>query len=298
MTDLYARTIGPEDADQSLVFMHGPGLDHTCFLPFVQPLASKDRLIFYDARLNGRSPRTSDGARLDQLVDDLRQIIDAHAGGRPTIAVAHSWAPLVALAAAEAAIPNLKGLILVCPGLSHTVADTLLRHVIANGTPAQRAAIEAAFAGQLQTDVEFEAAWRELLPLYLAQPAGPLIGYLCQDTTFSARGFSSFAEGVFGRIDGMAVIAQLQLPVLIVAGAHDWIEKDSAGGSRAVAGASTRATLLTLENSGHFPFAEEPDAFVASVRDWLVTHRENFSVPHRAAGAGTLSRDWTTGPQE
>jgi proline iminopeptidase len=125
--DLYIETTGRRDAAISLVFMHGPGLDHTCFRPFVEALAADYQLIFYDARLCGRSPRTS--ARtvdLDVLADDLERVAKTATGA--VVAVAHSFAPLVALQATRRASTVVHALILVAAGVSNSIGDTLPKH--------------------------------------------------------------------------------------------------------------------------------------------------------------------------
>src|SRR5512132_1983795 len=113
--DLHRESMGRRDAPISLVFMHGPGLDHTCFRPFVEALGRDYHLIFYDARLCGRSLRTSpQTVDLDVLADDLEMVATTMTTGA-VVAVAHSFAPLVALQAARRVNTALKGLILVAP---------------------------------------------------------------------------------------------------------------------------------------------------------------------------------------
>src|SRR5512132_732718 len=93
--DLHRESMGRRNAPISLIFMHGPGLDHTCFRPFVESLGHDYQLIFYDARLCGRSARTS--ARtvdLDVLADDLETVATTSGTGA-VVAVAHSFAALV-----------------------------------------------------------------------------------------------------------------------------------------------------------------------------------------------------------
>jgi proline iminopeptidase len=65
----------------------------------------------------------------------------------------------------------------------------------------------------------------------------------------------------------------VKVPTLILAGAHDHIigpEHGSARLHREIRGSQ----LHTFEASGHFPFIEEPDAFVAVVSTWLASLEE------------------------
>jgi proline iminopeptidase len=258
--------------------MHGPGLDHTCFRPFVEALGRDYHLIFYDARLCGRSARTS--ARtvdLDVLADDLETVATTRGTGA-VVAVAHSFAALVALQAACRVNSALKGLILVTPGVSNSIGATLLNHARVNGTAEQRLWLEAAFAGGIKTDDELARAWRTILPLYVARYSDRIEADLLGDMSFSASAFNSFLQDAAGRLDGMAAVAQLRMPLFVIAGAHDWIESDPSGSSRALREANPRADVHVLASTGHFPFAEEPQAFVRLVADWLRQHEHDLTT--------------------
>lgn len=277
--DLHIESMGPRDAAISLVFMHGPGLDHTCFRPFVEPLSRDYQLIFYDARLCGHSARSS--ARtvdLDLLADDLEMVAATSATGA-AVAVAHSFAPLVALQAARRVNTALKGLILVAPGISNSIGATLLDHARVNGTAEQRLCLEAAFGGSITTDDELARVWRTILPLYVSHYADQIEADLLGDMSFSAFAFNSFLQYAVGRLDGMAAFAQLRMPSLVIAGAHDWIESDPSGSSRALREANPKADVHVLESTGHFPFAEEPEAFVHLIADWLTEHEREITAP-------------------
>jgi proline iminopeptidase len=280
MTDLFTDVVGPRDAAISLLFMHGPGLDHTCFRPSVEALACKHQLIFYDARLCGRSPRNGPATGLDVLADDLEHVAKTVATGA-VVAVAHSFAPLVAFHAALRLNTAVKALILVTPGVSASIGHTLLNYVQANGTEAQRYVIERAFAGRITSDLELEEGWRTILPLYLAQHNEQIANEVLGAVRFSAAGFNSFVEHAAGRLDWQLTVAQSRIPMLVIAGAHDWVERDPSGGSRAIVAASSNAKLHILTNSAHFPFAEEPDAFVNIVDGWLAECEDQIVTARR-----------------
>lgn len=269
MSDLYVECVGPAGAGASLVFMHGPGVDHTYFRPFVDPLGERFQLIFFDARDSGRSSRLGTAATLDQLAEDLEAIVTTHARGTP-IVVAHSFAPWVALKALARGGSAIKGLILVAPGLTPSVGEALRNFVNRHGTVAQQTAIAAAFAGQISTDADLERAWRALLPLYFAHYSESLGGQVLDRIRFSAHAFKSFMANAFGRLDWQAALAAANVPVLVVAGARDWVETDQGGGSRAVAAARRGASFALFPDSGHLPFVEEPDRFVATVQQWML----------------------------
>ncbi len=69
-TNLYYETHG-EGAP--ILIMHGGlGLDHTCFMPWLEPLAAENELILYDHRGNGRSqrPESMDDVTHQTFIDD------------------------------------------------------------------------------------------------------------------------------------------------------------------------------------------------------------------------------------
>ena len=67
--------------------------------------------------------------------------------------------------------------------------------------------------------------------------------------------------------------------VSMVAGAQDWIESDPSGSSRALREANPHADVHVLASTGHFPFAEEPQAFVRVVAEWLRQHEHDLTTP-------------------
>ena len=55
--------------------------------------------------------------------------------------------------------------------------------------------------------------------------------------------------------------------MLAIAGEHDRATPPAA--ARRIAAAAPRGELLVLEGAGHFPFAEEPEAYWGGVQEWL-----------------------------
>jgi len=61
---------------------------------------------------------------------------------------------------------------------------------------------------------------------------------------------------------------EITVPTLVMAGRHDWITPPAQGAERLHAGLPN-SKLIIFEDSGHFPFIEEPDKFVTTVREWI-----------------------------
>jgi proline iminopeptidase len=133
--------------------------------------------------------------------------------------------------------------------------------------------IPAEFAELLRampaTDDELAAGMTRLAPAYLHQAPVEALNSLMAETVFSAaamrRGFEELASwSAVDRLHGVDV------PTLLIAGRHDpitsWPQADR------IAAHMPHAEVVVFEQSGHFPWIEEPDAFFDTIKSWLRTH--------------------------
>ena len=269
MTELFVDTLGSADSTISLVPLHGPGLDHTCFRPWLDPLATHCQLVFFDQRLNGRSPRTSPIVpTLEVLADDVVNIARRRCQGK-VVLVGHSFSAWTALAVAAQHGGAIDGIVLTAPGLSPSVGETLLEHLRQHAGDEVMQLVVDAFQGGVTTDAMFGDIWRRVLPWYVTANVAEIESRLFRETRFSIAGFQTFVAQAAGRLDFAAVLEQLPCPLLVVAGANDWLERDAHGGSGAIARLAPRSAFVAIENSGHFPFAEQREVFCATVTGWM-----------------------------
>jgi pimeloyl-ACP methyl ester carboxylesterase len=71
----------------------------------------------------------------------------------------------------------------------------------------------------------------------------------------------------------------IRVPTLVIVGRHDFI--CGPRWAREIHDRIAGSTLVTLENSGHFGHAEEPEDFARAVADFVRT----TSVPRGSVGA-------------
>src|SRR5437016_3126601 len=75
---LFVEQLGPDDALPLIVLHGGPGLDHTMFRPYLDPLGDEFRLLYVDERGQGRSERVDPATlSLDVFARDVDLLADA-----------------------------------------------------------------------------------------------------------------------------------------------------------------------------------------------------------------------------
>jgi pimeloyl-ACP methyl ester carboxylesterase len=98
---LYAEVDGQDDAPVTVVFCHGYTLNLDSWHYQRRDLRDSYRLVLWDQRSHGRSPRTMDGdCTIDRLGDDLAEVIEALVPG-PCVLVGHSMGGMTIMALAD-----------------------------------------------------------------------------------------------------------------------------------------------------------------------------------------------------
>ena len=174
----------------------------------------------------------------------------------------HSYGAWLALGFAARYPERVAGLILsgASPAFDYpaeVVANALARD------PAVAQVLIDAFSSAPADDATLEATWRAVLPLYFHGPARP---EMMANVRFSAAGYAPSSLALEG-FTMMERLPKLDTPILVLAGRHDFITP--LGQAHRLAAAAPRATVVELSESGHFPFVEETDAYLAAIRAWL-----------------------------
>ncbi|HTL33961.1 MAG TPA: alpha/beta hydrolase [Kofleriaceae bacterium] len=256
-THLYFETIG---SGAPLLMLHGNGLDHTYLRPWHDPLADRARVIYYDQRGNGRSGRsaTADHARLH---DDAIALLD-HLGEAKATVYGHSYGAWLAQGLAARYPDRVERLILCATSPAFDYIDEVIATAQARNPTAAAALISGLAPGAITTDAELAHVWHNILPLYFTgAPRQDILDHVL----FSAEGFSRSMEALagFSMVDKLPSLAT---PILVLVGRDDYITPPSQ--ARRLAALAPNATVTELEHSGHFPFVEEPDAYLAAIRWW------------------------------
>lgn len=251
----------------------GPGRAST-YLRDLGGLTASRTLVLLDSRGTGASdrPDSPDKLQAQHLADDLDDVRE-HLGLDTMDLLAHSAGAVVAQIYAAAHQHRINRLVLVTPSgrlQGHTGDDIPVIVESRRGEPGYDEAIAAHEAYD-----HAPASERRRLDAITR----PLMYGIWNDVTAAHAAAASSemdraAEANFrpppGALDERkitAALADVTAPVLVVAG-----DKDGAtgvAGARAVAAAFKDARVVVLQGIGHFPWVEQPAAFVPVVTDFL-----------------------------
>jgi proline iminopeptidase len=265
---------GVPGGEPLLVLHGGPGASHDYLLPQLLALGAQRDLLFYDQRGGGRS-KTDDPAPVtwQRQVADLAAVIGELMPPGPPTLVGYSWGALLAMLYATEAVAGRAGpsparLVLISPAAvtSDFRAQFDAEFARRNAGPAIAALREElAASGLRERDV---AAWRQrtfelAVAPYFADPAR------AHDLT-PFRVTAKVQQAVWdslGTYDLQPALRGLDIPTLVVHGREDPIPLASA----AAVAEALRGRLVVLEDCGHVPYVEAPDALFAAIEDFLST---------------------------
>ena len=276
-TKLYVEERGEPSAFPLLVFHGGPGLDHTEFGDYLDPLAEGGsyRLVLVDERACGRSDRTAPRGtwtlgRMAQDVSDLAASLGVR-GGYATLG--HSYGAFVVLQHAVDHPGEPRGTV-VSSGVAAARWLNGVDQQLAAFEPAElRAQVTSSWAREREVRTEDEAAvlMGDQWPFHFREPRGAALTDYLRRTAGLARYapdvIRHFAAQDYGGIDVEHRLGEATHPVLVLAGRHDRV--CPVGASQDMAQRLPDAALVVFENSAHMTFAEEQDSYLAAVRGFL-----------------------------
>jgi len=241
-------------------------------------LQDRFRLVFIDPRGSGQSSFPADSAAMSShhMADDL-DALRAHLGLDTIHLLGHSNSGAIALSYAERYQHRVSKLIVIGSqvlGLS-AAQDTQAFLQARAEDPRYKSAVQRAlelFTGKIDpgvSDNALETFIAQILPLYLHSPEKNL--ELAQQQLSGPINSHAFrAQNAADRkatIDQTTLLHQILARALIVCGRYDWI-CPLALSERLQAGIPD-SRLVVFEESGHFPWLEEPEKFTTELNKFL-----------------------------
>jgi aminoacrylate hydrolase len=244
-----------EGAGRPLLLVSGLGGAAAFWADNAATLARSFRVIRFDQRGIGASTRGQASCEIAQLAQDCRAVLDA-AGIDRAVLLGHSTGGCIGQAFARIAPDRLDGLILSATWLKPSrYMEGLFesRRAILETHPQAYAASAALMA---YPPIWLEANWHVFEAALAAAPVSPQARAVMRERIEALLGF-----------DGSADAAGLAMPVLILGARDDMIVPCFLQEELAAALPGCRKTIL--DSGGHFFPVSRPDAFTATVAEWI-----------------------------
>ncbi len=265
---LYVEVRGSAAGTPLVMVNGGPGFGHDyvhCSGAW-DVLAQKRRVVFYDQRGTGRSSavKSSDPCTLAQQIDDL-DAVRASLGAAQIDLLGHSWGGYLVMAYAARHPEHIRHLMIVdsaAPKWSET--EFIFKNIFPEGMERQSA---LQFAEAFGDTAAQKTDMREYFAMLFYDPA--------HRDEFLRRGgdypFSQHVNQARGadleKYDLNPEIAKYRFPTLVVTGRYDINVAPSTAWK--IHQRIPNSKFVAFEKSGHLPYFEEPDKFVAVIEDFL-----------------------------
>jgi proline-specific peptidase len=261
-----------------LVVLHGaPGaIDHRFFGNHLDPLCDRYRLIFVDARGQGRSAAAAESTwRFDQFVQDVSALAKAMKLGQYAV-LGHSYGAFVALQHAIS-FPGEAAQTIVSNGVPSTrfLWERVERSLAELQPPELRDQITESWEREktAQTQEDVARLLHDQMPFHFADPYDPRIPEfekIASPASYAPAMLRHFANQAYGGFDAEAGLSSINQPVLVLAGRHD--RTCSVEAAETIARGVPKSELMIFERSGHLPFVEEQELYIEAARNFLDRH--------------------------
>jgi proline-specific peptidase len=255
----------------------GPGFPHG-YLHELKSLAANNKLVFFDQRGTGLSDKTNPEnytiAANVRDVEALRQQLNLG----DVIVFGHSWGGMLAQAYVLEHPNHVAKLILADTFSSSADIDIALARMRASvPDEIEQIYIKYERAGLYQDRDTYPLEYQEALqvayePVSLAVPPPEYL-----ENVFSKLAYDVYRvmwgeetefkiTGTLAGFDVFGRLGEIKAPTLVIVGAQDMPSVDMA---HKTANSIPGAKLVVFEHSRHYPFIEEPDRFIAVMREFL-----------------------------
>jgi proline iminopeptidase len=236
------------------------------------PLEKEFTLLLYDPRGNGSSSRPANELQMStsEMVDDLEHLRQ-YWGLESISLLGHSSGGATAIGYAERYPEHLNKLILVDSSLPGYDSSTIFKGFIEArmGDKRYQSSIEQLRQPIPHTDEAFLEHLVSLLPFYFYNPTKnvPLLLKTMTDAPSAWTFHASIKSDKWNPMEQLAAVSEVQASTLILVGAEDPFCPVAVSGRIHASIAGSK--LIVLEETGHFPWIEQPHRFFACVRDHL-----------------------------
>ena len=249
----------------TLILLHGgPGYDHSGFKPIFSQLADVAQVVYVDHRGHGRSSRRpSHEWTLDTFADDVVRLCDALGIVKPVV-LGQSLGGFVAQRYL-ARHPAHPARVILSSTSHHMGLERKLAMFEKLGGAAARAAAQAFWAEP--NEANWAPYQRLCTPLYNTRP--PTDALARERTVFNTDILFTSASGEQRTMNLLPGLAQVQCPVLVMAGEADPVTPLADAQEIAAAIPAPWGQLLSFPNVGHGAWRDEPEAAMRAIRNFV-----------------------------
>ena len=265
LPDGYGMNVEEVGSGFPVIVLHGgPGLDHSMFRPYLDPLGDEFRLLYVDERGQGRSERVDPGTlSLDVFARDVDLLAEA-LELEVFALLGHSFGAIIttyhAIELGTAAAYVISG--------GADSSETLMADVEASLDALGEAGKPIAESWEREKTVETDEQLHELLgdqmPFHFHGEPPPGYG---EETVGSPEVLRHFANAGYGDFDYRPKLANVRKPTLVVVGEHDRTTTPRA--ARVLQDGIRDSELVVIPDAGHMSLVERPEVYLDAVRRFL-----------------------------
>ena len=285
----HAETFGSDTARTIIVIHGGPGQDYRYLLP-LKDLSDEYKVVFYDQRGTGLSPRVdASQLTLQSSIEDLDRIVNYYCPDEKVNILGHSWGAMLGSAYLAKHPDRVHRIILAEPGfLTTEMSEKFMK--LTNGFKIDLSFNNIILIGEIVMRAlhirgpDDQAIQDYIFTNLVMSPVEnhPMGGYFCDNKFDSAQMkfwrlslASSLAIQQSGtdadgkmEIDLVSGVEQFQDTVLFIAGdCNKYIGPDY---QREHLKYFPRHKMEVIENAGHNMFLDQPEEFLRIVRDYFM----------------------------
>jgi proline iminopeptidase len=260
---MFVEPVGNEGLP--LIVLHGgPGLDHTAFRPWLDPLGDEFRVLYVDQRGQGRSERVDPTMlSLEVFAKDIDLLAAALVLDRFAV-LGHSFGAIVstwhAINVGTAAAYVISG--------GGDSSEKLMADVHSSLEAMGEAGKPIAESWEWETRVETEEEAAELMriqtPFHFHGEPPP---DFAAETVYAPDVLRHFASAGYGDFDYTPELSRVAKPTLVLVGDHDRVTTPRA--ARVLHEGIPGSEYAELPDAGHMSMIEAQDAYLGRVRDFL-----------------------------
>lgn len=266
-TTLHFTSVGKGPA--VVLLSGGPGFSSAYMSAIAAPLKKKYRFILLDQRGTGESKlATCDATTLDhqRLVADVDALRRALKLEKLTL-LGHSWGGILSMLYASAHPERVNALVFVDSGgpTTQSVSKFAANH-IARMTPEDSARV-AEWSGRLASDHKravLEITKARTPPYFFDRAKAKAFQDALDENSFNDAVFWPIVGQIDASFDLRPALRKVHAPVLVIHGKYDPLES-----AEEVHAAFPGSRLEMIDDAGHFPWAEQPEAFIRILDGFL-----------------------------